>query len=68
LIDGARDAGMAPGRTVWCRRADEVGNAVQALVRPGDVVLVKGSRNTSMEYVVDSLIQMPSATMAGMAA
>jgi UDP-N-acetylmuramoyl-tripeptide--D-alanyl-D-alanine ligase len=68
LIDGARQAGMTPGRTIRCRRRQEVGTTIQALVRPGDVVLVKGSRNMSMERVVDSLLQTLPAHTTGIAA
>jgi UDP-N-acetylmuramoyl-tripeptide--D-alanyl-D-alanine ligase len=68
VIDGARDAGMAPRRMVWCRRGDDVGSTVQAMVQPGDAVLVKGSRNASMEHVVDSLLHTASATLARTAA
>lgn len=68
LIGGARDSGMPPGRTVWCRRVEEVRTAVRAMVRPGDVVLVKGSRNVSMEYVVDSLLETTTTAATRMAA
>jgi len=56
VVAGAHEAGMHPERTVWFRQADQAGAGVQALTRPGDVVLIKGSRDPAMAMVADSLL------------
>ena len=39
----------------WFATAEEAGDALQDLVRPGDVVLVKGSRAVGLEAVIAKL-------------
>ncbi|MDQ7819785.1 MAG: UDP-N-acetylmuramoyl-tripeptide--D-alanyl-D-alanine ligase [Armatimonadota bacterium] len=53
LAEGAVQAG---GRAVeYAPTVEEAARLAQALVRPGDVILVKGSRALRMERVVDAL-------------
>ncbi len=55
LAEGARDAGLAPGRVL------QVGDAASALetlrprLRDGDVILVKASRGIGLDALVDAL-------------
>lgn len=54
-LDGAAAAGLPSGAMT---SAEAVGDAVpllRAIVRPGDVVLIKGSRAIEMEHLVDAL-------------
>jgi len=39
-----------------CATSDEAADAIATLVRPGDVVLVKGSRGVRTDRVVDRLM------------
>ncbi|MEW5735500.1 MAG: UDP-N-acetylmuramoyl-tripeptide--D-alanyl-D-alanine ligase [Thermodesulfobacteriota bacterium] len=52
--EGALSAGMAPEAVVTGDR-DEIAEQVKALARPGDFILVKGSRLSAMENVVKRL-------------
>ena len=55
LISGAIAAGLAEDRTRRFADAPTAAASVAALVGPGDLVLVKGSRGTRMDLVVDRL-------------
>jgi len=52
---GAVDAGLPAAAIRHAGTSDEAAAVVEALVRPGDVVLVKGSRGVRLERVVDRL-------------
>ena len=55
LAEGARSAGIAhAGFTV---DADRAGEVVCDLVRPGDVILIKGSRGVKTEKVIEKLLE-----------
>lgn len=55
IAEGARDAGMPLERVVQCTDHSEAGQVVIQIARPGDVVLVKGSRGMALEHVVQAL-------------
>ena len=55
---GARDAGMAPSRIHQVASHQEAVQALERLVAPGDVLLVKGSRGMTMERVVEGVLAM----------
>ena len=44
------------GRGRWVATADEAAAALRGMVRPGDVVLVKGSRAVGLEVVAENLV------------
>jgi UDP-N-acetylmuramyl pentapeptide synthase len=44
----------------WVESVEEAVPLVQALVRPGDCVLVKGSRAVGLEAVVDAVAATPA--------
>lgn len=58
LTQGARAAGMASDRIVEVADSHAGGTALKAIVRQGDVVLVKASRGMRMEHVVETLTGM----------
>jgi UDP-N-acetylmuramoyl-tripeptide--D-alanyl-D-alanine ligase len=55
LADEARAAGMQSGSVVVARDRAGAGEALRKVVRPGDLVLVKGSRGIGLDGVVDML-------------
>jgi len=57
LVEGARSAGMDPERTRWFPDARALAQAYVEVGRPGDRILVKGSRAAAMEEVVHYLME-----------
>lgn len=55
VVAGAYEAGMPRGCAATCDSTDEAADAVPAMLQPGDVVLVKGSRAMAMEKLVEVL-------------
>ena len=54
LVEGAREAGLASAEFV--EDSDLAAERVAAIVQPGDVILVKGSRGVKTEKVVEGLL------------
>lgn len=57
IARGARRAGMAAASIHMTMQPEEAVAQLRALVRPGDVVLLKGSRGMAMERLVDALAE-----------
>jgi UDP-N-acetylmuramoyl-tripeptide--D-alanyl-D-alanine ligase len=57
IRDGALDAGMRSGRIYCCDDAEEIAASLKHTLRPGDLLLVKGSRGMRMERVVQRLME-----------
>ncbi len=55
IVEGAREAGLPAAALHHFATSAEAVAALQDLVRPGDAVLVKGSRGVRLEAVVDAL-------------
>ena len=56
ILAACRDAGDAYAATaVLAADSEEASRLIRTLVRPGDVLLVKGSRGTRMERIVEAL-------------
>jgi len=55
IAAGAVDAGLAPKAARTAADADEAAALVTTLLRPGDAVLVKGSRAVHLERVTDAI-------------
>ena len=53
LADAARAAGIAPSAVNYFEDSDTAASAVVPLLRPGDLVLVKGSRGSRTDIVAD---------------
>ena len=57
---GALEGGLATGEVVHCEDVNEAMDEVPHLVREGDVVLIKGSRQAGLDRVVQHLIELSS--------
>jgi UDP-N-acetylmuramoyl-tripeptide--D-alanyl-D-alanine ligase len=55
LVEGAREAGMSAEATRFFETSEEAADALREFVRPGDLVLVKGSRGVHTERIVEAL-------------
>lgn len=54
--EGAIAEGFDRSKIVWAETNEELAEKVRQVVQPGDAILVKGSRSTRMEKVVDRLL------------
>ncbi|MBI2826951.1 MAG: UDP-N-acetylmuramoyl-tripeptide--D-alanyl-D-alanine ligase [Planctomycetia bacterium] len=63
VVAGATAAGMPGERTIACDSAEEARPHLARLVKPGDVVLLKGSRRVGLERLVAGF-EMPVAKAA----
>lgn len=57
FLEGAISAGLPPERTRFFEQADEAGRFCLTLIRPGDVILVKGSRGVGLEKAVAAIAE-----------
>jgi UDP-N-acetylmuramoyl-tripeptide--D-alanyl-D-alanine ligase len=55
LADAAVAAGIGRANVLYVATSDEAADAAASLIRPGDLVLVKGSRSVRTDRVVDRL-------------
>jgi UDP-N-acetylmuramoyl-tripeptide--D-alanyl-D-alanine ligase len=55
IASGAMREGVEPGHVRVCADVEEAIATVRAMVRPGDVVLVKGSRVVGLERVAEAV-------------
>jgi UDP-N-acetylmuramoyl-tripeptide--D-alanyl-D-alanine ligase len=59
FAEGAMDAGVKETHILECDDAREAGLALQEMLKPGDIVLVKGSQGVRMERVVEEVMAHP---------
>ncbi len=57
IVAGAREAGLPADALHLFAEAEAASAALAGLVRPGDAVLVKGSRGVRLERVVEALLE-----------
>lgn len=55
FLHGAAERGLSPSQGRFFDHAEEAGEFCRTLLRPGDVVLVKGSRRVGLERVIQLL-------------
>jgi UDP-N-acetylmuramoyl-tripeptide--D-alanyl-D-alanine ligase len=64
IIEGAVAVGFDRAKTKFFATSEETGAFVQKFLRPGDLILVKGSRGVKMERIVEALIAAHAAVDA----
>ena len=66
FLEGAAEGGMPRERMKFFPNASEAAKFCRAIIQPGDVVLVKGSRGVQMEKIIDALCeQSPLSAVSG---
>jgi UDP-N-acetylmuramoyl-tripeptide--D-alanyl-D-alanine ligase len=55
FVEGAREVGMGEDATRYFESSEEAAAAIKGFIRPGDLVLVKGSRGVHTEKIVEAL-------------
>ncbi len=68
VLAGATAAGMPRGRATACPNVADLTPALDGLLEPGDVILVKGSRGLALERIVAELQHRRGAPEAARAA
>ena len=66
IVAGAREAGLPDARILVAEDREAAGARLPAVLRPGDVVLVKASRGVALELLVETLaVALGGATTSG---
>jgi UDP-N-acetylmuramoyl-tripeptide--D-alanyl-D-alanine ligase len=55
FLEGAAEGGLPPSQARFFPDAKSAGEMCRALIEPGDVILVKGSRGVHLETVIEML-------------
>ena len=61
MIEGAADAGIPRDQLNFFSSSNEAAGFLQKELRPGDLLLVKGSRGVKMERIVEALLALHGA-------
>ncbi len=56
IAKGAREEGMETGTIFSVENNREAGQTLQEIIKPGDTILIKGSRGNRMEEIVDYVV------------
>ncbi len=56
IVEGAVSAGISRAQTRFFKSSDEAAKFLEEFLKPGDVLLVKGSRGVKMERIVEALL------------
>jgi UDP-N-acetylmuramoyl-tripeptide--D-alanyl-D-alanine ligase len=59
IAQGALDAGLSEGKILQYEHAGKAGSELEELIKPGDVILVKGSQSIRMERIVEEIMEHP---------
>lgn len=59
VAEAALDAGMKDGAILQYEDSEKAGDELEALVKPGDTILIKGSQGMRMEKIVEMLMASP---------
>src|SRR5580658_7168420 len=65
LVDAARQAGLAVDAAFFFPDAEAAGEHLRRIAHPGDVILLKGSRGTHVEYALERFLARPNEPAKG---
>ncbi len=65
LVDAARQAGLAENAAFFFPDAEAAGEHLRRMARPGDVILLKGSRGTHVERALETFLARPNEPKKG---
>jgi UDP-N-acetylmuramoyl-tripeptide--D-alanyl-D-alanine ligase len=57
IVHGAKDNGMSSQNTISCEKNKEAIEYLKSEIKPGDMILIKGSRGMKMEEIVEKLME-----------
>ena len=57
IVSGAITGGMADAKAKAFENRDEIVSAMKRMVKPGDVILIKGSRGMHMELILEQFLK-----------
>jgi UDP-N-acetylmuramoyl-tripeptide--D-alanyl-D-alanine ligase len=60
LVDAARQSGLAVDAAFFFADAVSAGDHLRGIARPGDVILLKGSRGTHVEHALERFLARPN--------
>jgi UDP-N-acetylmuramoyl-tripeptide--D-alanyl-D-alanine ligase len=60
LVDAAKCAGLAVDAAFFFPEAASAGEHLRRIAQPGDVILLKGSRGTHVEYALEKFLERPN--------
>lgn len=60
IAESARDGGLKNTRIIEHADSDAAAKDLAALIKPGDVILIKGSQGVRMEKIVKAIMENPS--------
>jgi UDP-N-acetylmuramoyl-tripeptide--D-alanyl-D-alanine ligase len=65
LVDAARRSGLAVDAAFFFTDAASAGEHLRRIAHPGDVILMKGSRGTHVEYALEKFLAQPNEPAKG---
>jgi len=65
LVDAAKCAGLAVDAAFFFPDAASAGEHLRRIAHPGDVILLKGSRGTHVEYALEKFLERPNEPAKG---
>ncbi|MGP0072728.1 MAG: UDP-N-acetylmuramoyl-tripeptide--D-alanyl-D-alanine ligase [Bryobacteraceae bacterium] len=65
LVDAARQSGLAVDAAFFFADAASAGEHLRRIARPGDVILLKGSRGTHVEHALERFLARPNEPAKG---
>jgi UDP-N-acetylmuramoyl-tripeptide--D-alanyl-D-alanine ligase len=66
MIEGALGKGFPSDKAIVINRHEDMVRKIESIMKPGDIILLKGSRKMQLERVAESLMKHHPADEKGM--